>query len=639
MVSNDQSMHSEQTYQYRPLRPKKEEIRLIRIEDYDSQIPASDDRNTICCSLQHAYLQESPRYTALSYTWGDPTIKADIILDGQRIQVTKNLELALRNLLLEQRSIGGNDSKLFWVDAVCIDQHSEAERSHQVSQMGKIFNTAAETIIWLGSSSEDSDLAFESLSELSMASIAVQVRGNINSWSLFPFDEAATSPSARAVLAELDTILADLKRNNSTKLAAVISLYERPWFRRVWVIQERVLSRNCVIYCGTSGRMAWRDFIRAFWLLCGLRDYLNIASTVHHGQDSSKLATNITAALDRVVPVVFTSYGLSLLQLLSMLSRSAPRSGLEASDRRDYIYSLLGLINTRSSPTIKVDYSQEWTAVRTELGRAALVHYGPYMLSFAATSPLGSEASEVQEADEAPSWAPDWSSSHLPQPLYVPSIFFVRGGNVGCPYQAARNSTQDLSRGFSRHGQLDLSAFYVDHVACLGQPLIGDDYPTDDLDRVASLSKWLCEMDTLLPSVNDVYSTSEQVQDALWKTPVVDRAYVYAWETARASEKTYSSYQAVRAGNVAEGVKYTNIAYNKLFQRRPFRSVKGYIGLGPSGMCEKDTIWILPGTDVPFVFRSAGNGKFTVIGEAYVHSIMHGELLEHGLDEQYITLI
>lgn len=616
-----------------------EEIRLIRIEDNDSQRPGSDDRNTICCSLQHASLQESPRYTALSYTWGDPSVKAAITLDGQRIQVTRNLELALRNLLLEQHRTGGGDSKLFWVDAVCIDQHNEAERSHQVSQMGKIFNTAAETIIWLGASSEDSDLAFQSLSELSMASIAVQVRGNINSWSLFPFDEAASNPTARAVLAELDTVLADLKRNGGAKLSAVISLYERPWFRRVWVIQERVLSRNCVIYCGSSGRMAWRDFIRAFWLLCGVRDYLNIASTVHHGQDSSKLAATITAALDRVVPVVFTSYGLSLLQLLSMLSRSAPRSGLEASDRRDYIYSLLGLINTKSSPTIKVDYSREWIAVRTELGRAALIHYGPYMLSFASTpSSQTLETSEVEE-DEAPSWAPDWSSSRLPQPLYVPSIFFVRGGNVGCPYQAARNLTQDLSRGFAVPGQLSLSAFQVDLVACLGQPLVGEDYPTDDLDRVASLSTWLRETDALLPSVNDVYSTTEQVQEALWKTPVVDRAYVYAWETARASEKTHSSYQAVKAGHVAEGVKYTNIAYNKLFQRRPFRSAKGYIGLGPSGICENDTIWILPGTNVPFLLRSVGDGKFTVIGEAYVHGIMNGELLEQGLDERCITLI
>lgn len=608
-----------------------EEIRLIKIEDYVGQ-------ETVCCSLQHAYLEDQPRYTALSYTWGDPRIKADITLDGQRIQVTRNLELALRNLLGEQRRMSDN-SRLFWVDAVCIDQRNEAERSHQVSQMGKIFSTAAETIIWLGASSSDSDLAFQTLFELNMTSSMIEGRG-ITSWSMFPFDDARSDHFTRAILSRLDQALVDLKSNGSAKLAAIISLYERPWFRRVWVIQERVLSRNCIIHCGMA-RMQWSDFFGGFWLLCGLRDYLNIASTTHHGQDSSKLATSITSALDRVVPAAFTSRGLSLLQLLSTLSRSAPLGGLQASDRRDYIYSLLGLIDPRTSPVIEIDYSQEWTKIRTETGIATLMHYGPYMLSFAATSCVGAnKASSDGKAAEAPSWAPDWSSSQLPQPFYVPSIFVVRGGNVGCPYQASKGLALALSEDFTIPGQLSLSAFYSDRVSCLGRPLIEDDYPTDDLDRVGSLALWLYDMDALLPSVNEVYGTAREVDNALWRTPIADRAYVYAWETARASAKTHSSYQAVRAGNVAEGVKYTNIAYNKLFQRRPFRSAKGFIGLGPFGMCENDTIWILPGTDVPFVFRNAEeDGKFTVIGEAYVHGIMDGELLDHGLDEQHITLV
>lgn len=607
-----------------------EELRLIRIEDYDSQMSGPEGKKIVCCSLQHAYLGDRPRYTALSYTWGDPSIKADITLDGQRIQVTRSLEIALRHLSTEQRQISDH-SKLFWVDAICINQEDETERSQQVSQMGKLFNTAAETIIWLGASSRDSDLAFESLFELSMLSSMIESRG-IMSWSEFAFDEARHDHIVRPILSKLDHALGDLKRGGSAKLTAIVSLYERPWFRRVWVIQERVLSRNCIIHCGKA-RMQWSDFYGGFWLLCGLRDYLNISRTAH--EDSSMLAASITTALNRVVPVAFTSYGLSLLQVLSILSRSAPQGGLQASDRRDYIYSLLGLINSRTSPTIEVDYSQEWATVKTQIGQAALIHYGPYMLSFATTR----SGPEITTVEEGPSWAPDWASHHLSQPLYVPSIFVVRGGNNGSPYQATKSLTQDLSRGFTIPGQLNLSAIYVDHVACLGQPLHEDDYPTDDLNRVASLSLWLCEVDALLPSVNKVYSTEWEVVNALWRTPVVDRAYVYAWETARASEKTYSSYQGVRAGNVAEGVKYTNIAYNKLFQRRPFRSAKGYIGLGPSGICENDTIWILPGTDVPLVFRSAKDDKLTVIGEAYVHGIMDGELLDHVLDEQCITLV
>lgn len=37
-----------------------------------------------------------------------------------------------------------------WVDAICIDQGSSAEKNHQVGQMGKIYSNASKVIMWLG---------------------------------------------------------------------------------------------------------------------------------------------------------------------------------------------------------------------------------------------------------------------------------------------------------------------------------------------------------------------------------------------------------------------------------------------------------------------------------------------------------
>lgn len=634
MVSNESLMASVRTSQYRALIPGKGEIRLLRLEGFDTGDlnPEANAQAMVTCSLQYACLDNHPRYTALSYAWGDPTIRKDIMMDGQRIQVTMNLELALRHLLDEQQSLGSRPRSL-WVDAVCIDQQNEAERSHQVSQMGRIFRTAEETIIWLGAASRDSDLAIESLTKLSVSSDAILASG-IRSWSEFPFDGAESYPMIRVVLAELTDVLADLKENDSAKLTAITSLYERPWFRRVWVVQERVLSGNCVAYCGQA-RIPWLKFYGGFWLLCGLRDYLNLAST--DLENSSTLATALTAALDRVVPVAFTSYGLPLLQLLVLLSGVARRAGLQASDPRDYIYGLLGLTHAHSSPSIRVDYSKSWNAVRTQVGQACLAHYGPYMLSFAGR--CSTKESHGPEVQEVPSWAPDWSSIYLVQPLYVPSLFLVRDGNSGCPYSAARHSTQNLSQGFTADGRLNLSALYVDTVGHWGQPFAADNDPADDVGRVSSLSSWLHDLEAILPSVNEVYRTTEEVATALWKTPIADRAYLHAWETARASDKTCRSYKAVRAGNVAGGVKYTNIAYNKLFGRRPLRTATGYIGLGPLETRVGDTIWIVPGAGVPFVLRPAGNGRFLVIGEVYVHGVMNGEFFESEEDLQHIVLV
>lgn len=623
-------------FRYRALRPEQAEIRLIQLEGFHDTgrfNTASDTQAVVSCVLQYASLDNAPCYRALSYAWGDPNIKRDILLDGQRVQVTRNLEMALRRLS-ENQSLG-TSPKLLWVDAVCIDQHNETERTQQVSQMGRIYHTAQETIIWLGDASSDSDLAIESLTKLSVSSNAILSSG-IRSWSEVPFDRAQSNPLTRLVLSELKESLSELQENNSAKLMAITSLYKRPWFRRVWVLQERALSCHCVVYCGKA-QISWHKFYGAFWLLCGVRDYLNLAS-MGHG-NSSALATSLTAALDRVVPVAFTSFGLSLLQLLSLLSGVARRAGLLASDQRDYIYALLSLVHTQSSPDTQVDYSKTWAVLRTEVGQACLAHYGPYMLSFASFCSKN-EASDSEEQQKVPSWAPDWSSVYLNQPFYVPSRFLVRGGKKSCPYSAASDSTQNLSPGFTTDGRrLTLSALYVDVVSCLGQPFTEGDSPADDMARVAALSVWLHDLDALLPSVNEVYKTTEEVRAALWKTPIVDRAYVYAWETARASSETYRSYKAVRAGDVAEGVKYTNIAYNKLVGRRPLRSAIGYIGLGPLETCVGDTIWIIPGTGVPFVLRPAGNGDFLVIGEVYVHGVMDGELFKSNVTLQRITLV
>lgn len=519
---------------------------------------------------------------------------------------------------------------ILWVDALCIDQHNEAERNQQVSQMNNIFEAARETILWMGPAKEDSDLAFETLRSLSQSAVPVGVQ----SWSEVSFDKTSSDPSVQAVQRLLDEVLVFLRLDDSARLAAIISLYQRPWFRRVWVIQEAVLSRNAFVCCGREW-VPWNVFFRGFWVLCGVRDYLNLAGAGQ--QDSSALADMLTLALDRVTPVAFTRPHLSLFELLSLLSRMAPRAQLQASDKRDYIYALLSLIDTHQSPLVGIDYTKDWTTIRTEVGQACLNYYGLCMLSFAGNcSGYG-----PMLPDSPPSWAPDWSSKDLPQPLFTTPIFVVRGGKRHCPYSAAQMSTQTLAQSFSVKGKLDLIGLYVDEIEHLGQPFTEHGDAADDDARVARLFTWLHDLDTtLLPCTNEIYKTAEEVYDALWRTPIADRAYVHSWETARASEETHRAYQAVRVGgNVGQGVKYAKIAFNKLLQRRPFRSEGGYIGLGPLGMCPGDLIWILPGADVPFVLRPASNGGFTIVGEAYVHKIMDGEFFELTTRHQIVSLV
>lgn len=104
----------------------------------------------ICCSLSiHSLLNEAliPSFIALSYVWGPETPTFDIILNDEKVPIRENLY----RFLLEYTSDG-----LLWVDALCISQKHNIERSQQVLLMGKIYEKAQTVWAWLGPGQDQS---------------------------------------------------------------------------------------------------------------------------------------------------------------------------------------------------------------------------------------------------------------------------------------------------------------------------------------------------------------------------------------------------------------------------------------------------------------------------------------------------
>ncbi|KAF5611424.1 heterokaryon incompatibility protein [Fusarium subglutinans] len=64
------------------------------------------------------------------------------------------------------------------------------------------------------------------------------------------------------------------------------------------------------------------------------------------------------------------------------------------------------------------------------------------------------------------------------------------------------------------------------------------------------------------------------------------------------------------------------------FGRGLFATENGRLGLGLHSTREGDEVWILDGCQVPCLLRHTGDGRYKLVGEAYVHGIMHGEALE-----------
>lgn len=124
------------------------EIRLLSIDPGTSKI---------CCNLTTHRLDTKPVYDALSYAWGDDRQGHAITCNGQRLYVIKSLFRALCQLRRK-----GQTTRL-WVDALCINQADNAEKSVQVRMMGDIYRGAQYVRVWLGLAEETDEAGLELL--------------------------------------------------------------------------------------------------------------------------------------------------------------------------------------------------------------------------------------------------------------------------------------------------------------------------------------------------------------------------------------------------------------------------------------------------------------------------------------------
>ena len=109
----------------------------------------------IDCELQNTPLQDAGLYKALSYTWNIESNDERVIpttCNKLPLDITLNLYLGLRQLRDERGPVR------LWVDAICINQKDDDERTCQVGMMRKIYETSTEVIIWLGETSRKDHL-------------------------------------------------------------------------------------------------------------------------------------------------------------------------------------------------------------------------------------------------------------------------------------------------------------------------------------------------------------------------------------------------------------------------------------------------------------------------------------------------
>lgn len=244
------------------------------------------------------------------------------------IYVTKNCEAGLKAVRHLSAALP------VWVDLISIDQHSSDDKSRWVALIKCVFANALQSMIFVGAPSGDSDIALDLLSLIQ---------------------------TGRSVLSRVAATKEEPK-------SALKSLFKRPCFSGLWLVQQLIYAKRPLILCGDRS-IPW-----PYWpsMPNGIR---RCASLLLFNRDAW------TRLIDK-------NYYIILRHALTH----------ECLDPRDKIYAILGLLGETG---ISIDYSLPVEVVYTGITAYLLQNH----LSFRLFDLLGADEHRLN----LPSWVPDYS--------------------------------------------------------------------------------------------------------------------------------------------------------------------------------------------------------------------------------------
>ncbi|KAL6797500.1 heterokaryon incompatibility domain-containing protein [Trichoderma sp. SZMC 28013] len=313
--TNERHEVVQNAYRYSPLVGHRH-IRLLRL------LPDRNENAPLHSQLFDYPMLElgdgTHMYEALSYVWGSSQRPHILYIDEKSLPITANLYevlLRLRDKMIE---------RILWIDAVCIDQSSIEERGVQIQYMAEIYSKANRVVVWLGEAADDSDQALKSI-----------------------------------------RMAADEERQSfreDTDQQAVLAILERPWFRRIWVLQEVAAAQHIVMMCGSIR-------IDGYAFCLGLPSLLKYEDIPSHIRSVTYL---MRGCIFRPKYSVNSLGGISLdVRPLGTLIDMYHTH--EATERHDKIFALLGMSsNNPTAHGLLPNYKTPWDKLMTQLVRFIL---------------------------------------------------------------------------------------------------------------------------------------------------------------------------------------------------------------------------------------------------------------------------
>ncbi|RKK77250.1 hypothetical protein BFJ71_g16774 [Fusarium oxysporum] len=522
-------------YIYPPLRTR-DAIRLVEL------LPGGHDK-PLQCRLDVANLADTPKYEALSYCWGDPIQTREIHLNEKPFSVTTNLHSALSKLRYADRT------RKIWIDALCINQRDYAERNQQLLLMKSIYQRARRVVAWIGEETESVHLAKNLLRHLRCLH-----------QDSADFTHSNSNPTYLKSLGLPDYA--------SPSWSHLRYFFRRPWFLRVWIIQEVVNASQLQVICG-SNPIDWEDIVGAARCIT--------ESPMFATTDLAKICQHVVFIDENKTRVQEGNISrLGLPQLLHGSRRC------DASDLRDKVYGLYPLIADQSRLP-----APDYTKSVEEIYRETAVHIinttgtldilscagaarHPRMRSFDIPSWAQMRSSKL------PSWVPDWHAHDrsLPMTTFFPTTAVPQNFSLA-----------------SDTNHLVLDGYIEDEIASISDTIqpVQDTVKAGNIDSI--LRDWSSAQIVLEPTGEQLY-----IRDIFTHgTEVGNRGGLRAPKPRLAPR--------------------TDITMKLLNGRRIFRSRRGFLGIISPYAAPGDKIASLDGAGLLYAIRPAGLGQYQLIGE------------------------
>jgi Heterokaryon incompatibility protein (HET) len=539
--------------------------------------------------------------------------------------------------------------------------------------MKDIYEKAKAVTVWLGTQADNSGLALKTIRAMHLIA---DVRAKARLYQAMPFflqsfpfmtpypqllgiGEDETKLLCSALLVAAPAYASPNIEFAKMAAEALRKLFDRPWWQRVWIIQEvTVPHKDIFVMCGKDS-VTWESCQEASDL------YANYAFS------------NLTLALPffnidkllRIQRARRDATGPTRKQSLSLATLCKNYMHFGATDNRDRVYALLGLAEDIDLATYTVDYEQPTLSTYLYMTRYLIEkHQNLDIFGFCC------HPSWI-------SWCPHWVWRYIPiDPFHrlnfkggiVDAVHKTRDGRSLYTYQPLFNA-HDGSKippdrfGIRRWGRIEdfqptpaycaskgakptfrfhrdsydgfdppkiiLQGFTVDVVT--GQPLPATPpaTPTTEVERTV----W----EPAVLASSDTYVTGELVLTAFRRTIRADVATQNDGMPRRGASVIWSLNEIQDDEDDEDGDYNFSLAEYYLQHslhncrvatrgRSLFRTEKGYMGLAPDEVREGDLICVLFGGQLAYCLRRTDDKEETyhLIGESYLHGIMDGEAME-----------